>query len=99
MWSVHDLDLESMINFSTRVTRFDQTKYKHKVYIRRFIYPIYGSDRTLLLLQRRGIVIHFTFEIKFSNDKTSRLRFSLFYYIIFLNNLSNHGVPKISFQQ
>jgi hypothetical protein len=30
MWSVHDLDLESMINFSTRVTRFDQTQYKYK---------------------------------------------------------------------
>ena len=26
MWSVRDLDLESMINFSTRVTRFDQTQ-------------------------------------------------------------------------
>ena len=25
MWSVRDLDLESMISFSTRVTRFDQT--------------------------------------------------------------------------
>jgi hypothetical protein len=24
MWSVRDLDLESMIRFSTRVTRFDQ---------------------------------------------------------------------------
>jgi hypothetical protein len=30
MWSVRDLDLGSMINFSTRVTRFDQTQYKHK---------------------------------------------------------------------
>jgi hypothetical protein len=33
MWSVCDLDLESMINFSTRVTRFDQTQYKHKLYM------------------------------------------------------------------
>ena len=30
MWSVRDLDLESMINFSTRVTRFDQTQYNDK---------------------------------------------------------------------
>ena len=30
MWSVCDLDLESMINFSTRVTRFDQTQYNDK---------------------------------------------------------------------
>ena len=30
MWCVHDLDLESMINFSTRVTRFDQTQYNYK---------------------------------------------------------------------
>jgi hypothetical protein len=30
MWSVRDLDLESMISFSTRVTRFDQTQYKYK---------------------------------------------------------------------
>jgi hypothetical protein len=27
---VCDLDLESIIGFSTRVTRFDQTQYKHK---------------------------------------------------------------------
>jgi hypothetical protein len=33
MWSVCNLDLESMINFSTRVTRFDQTQYKHKLYM------------------------------------------------------------------
>jgi hypothetical protein len=33
MWSVLDLDLESMINFSTRVTRFDQTQYKYKLYM------------------------------------------------------------------
>jgi hypothetical protein len=26
MWSVRDLDLESMIRFSIRVTRFDQTQ-------------------------------------------------------------------------
>jgi hypothetical protein len=30
IWSVHDLDLESMINFSTRVTRFDQTQHNDK---------------------------------------------------------------------
>ena len=30
MWSVHDLNLESMISFSTRVTRFDQTQYNDK---------------------------------------------------------------------
>jgi hypothetical protein len=30
MWSVRDLDLESMINFLTRVTRFDQTQYNDK---------------------------------------------------------------------
>jgi hypothetical protein len=30
MWSVHDLDLESMISFSTRVTRFDQTQHNDK---------------------------------------------------------------------
>jgi hypothetical protein len=30
MWSVRDLDLGSMINFSTWLTRFDQTQYKHK---------------------------------------------------------------------
>ena len=30
MWSVRDLDLESMINFSTRVIRFDQTQYNNK---------------------------------------------------------------------
>ena len=29
-WSVCDLDLESMISFSTRVTRFDQTQYHGK---------------------------------------------------------------------
>jgi hypothetical protein len=29
-WSVHDLDLESMISFSTRVTRFDQTQNNDK---------------------------------------------------------------------
>jgi hypothetical protein len=27
MWSVRDLDLKSMISFSTRVIRFDQTRY------------------------------------------------------------------------
>ena len=30
MWSIRDLDLESMISFSTRVTRFDQTQYNDK---------------------------------------------------------------------
>jgi hypothetical protein len=30
IWSVHDLDLESMISFSTRVTKFDQTQYNDK---------------------------------------------------------------------
>ena len=30
MWSVRDLDLESMISFLTRVTRFDQTQYNDK---------------------------------------------------------------------
>ena len=30
MWSVPDLDLESMISFLTRVTRFDQTQYNDK---------------------------------------------------------------------
>ena len=30
MWSVRDLDLGSMTNFSTRVTRFDQTQYNSK---------------------------------------------------------------------
>jgi hypothetical protein len=30
MWSVCDLDLESMINFSIRVTRFDLAQYKYK---------------------------------------------------------------------
>ena len=30
MWSVRDLDLETMISFSTRVTRFDQTQHKYK---------------------------------------------------------------------
>ena len=30
MWCVCDLDLESMISFSTRVTRFDQTQYNNK---------------------------------------------------------------------
>ena len=30
MWSVCDLDLGSMISFSTRVTRFDQTQHNDK---------------------------------------------------------------------
>ena len=30
MWSVRDLDLESMISFSIRVTRFDQTQHNDK---------------------------------------------------------------------
>jgi hypothetical protein len=30
MWSVRDLDLESMINFSIRVIRFDQTEHNDK---------------------------------------------------------------------
>ena len=30
IWSVRDLDLESMISFSTMVTRFDQTQYNDK---------------------------------------------------------------------
>jgi hypothetical protein len=30
LWSVRDLDLESMISFSTRVTRFDQTQHNDK---------------------------------------------------------------------
>ena len=30
MWSVRDLDLEIMISFATRVTRFDQTQYNDK---------------------------------------------------------------------
>ena len=30
MWSVRDLDLGSMISFSTRVTRLDQTQYNDK---------------------------------------------------------------------
>jgi hypothetical protein len=30
MWSVRDFDLESMISFSTRVTRFDQTQFNSK---------------------------------------------------------------------
>jgi hypothetical protein len=30
MWSVRDLDLESMISFSTRITRFDQTQNNDK---------------------------------------------------------------------
>ena len=30
MWSVCDLDLGSMISFSTRVIRFDQTQYDNK---------------------------------------------------------------------
>ena len=30
MWSVRDLDLESMVSFSTRVTRFDQTQHHDK---------------------------------------------------------------------
>ena len=30
MWSVRDLDPESMISFSTKVTRFDQTQFNSK---------------------------------------------------------------------
>jgi hypothetical protein len=30
MWSVRDLDLKSMISFSTGVIRFDQTQHKYK---------------------------------------------------------------------
>jgi hypothetical protein len=30
MWSVRDLDLGSIINFSTKVTRFDQTQHNDK---------------------------------------------------------------------
>ena len=30
IWSVHDLEHESMISFSTRVTRFDQTQFNNK---------------------------------------------------------------------
>ena len=30
MWSVDDLDLESIISFSTKITRFDQTQHHDK---------------------------------------------------------------------
>ena len=39
------------------------------------------------------------FEIKFSNNDTSRIKFSLFYYISFHNNLTNMGSLIISSQQ
>ena len=102
MWSVRDLDLESMINFSTRVTRFDQTQCSTSSIYRRFsqsIYIMFDSGRTLLHHKGEVQLFFLLFEIKFSNDKTSRIKFSLFYYISFHNNLSNMGSLIICSQQ
>jgi hypothetical protein len=46
VWSVRDLDLGSMISFSTMVTRFDNTNTSS--ICRRFVYPIYGFGGSLL---------------------------------------------------
>jgi hypothetical protein len=70
MWSIRDLNLESMINFSTRVNKvWPNSTQIQATNCRRFIYPIYGSGRTLLLLLRRGNAIYFYFWNK-SSPKT-----------------------------
>ena len=63
MWSVHDLDLdlESMISFSTRVIRFDQTQYNDKQYMQKVFLNLYLALVGYCLPQRRGVAIHFTF--------------------------------------
>ena len=102
MWSVRDLNLESMTSFSTRVTRFDQTQYKYKQYMQKvsLVYHImFGSGGTFLYHKGEVQLFILLFEIKFSNNKTSRIKFSLFYYISFHNNLSDMGSLIISSQQ
>ena len=63
MWSVRDLDLESMISFSTRVTRFDKLNTNTSSICRR-VSLVYISCMAMVghyLAQRRGVAILFTF--------------------------------------
>jgi hypothetical protein len=53
MWSVRDLDLESMINFSTRAQGLTKLNTMTSNICRRFLYPIYGSGGILLTPMER----------------------------------------------
>jgi hypothetical protein len=53
MWSVCDPDLESMVSFSTRFTGLTKLNTDATSICRRFIYPIYGSGRSLLIIKEK----------------------------------------------
>jgi hypothetical protein len=92
MWSVHDLDLGAWLISQQGSQGLTKLNTMTSSTCRRFPSLSYLAlvGHCFTMKERCSYSFYF-FEIKFSNNETSRIKFLLFYYISFHNNLSNMG--------